>query len=158
MSRNSNSFKWQTFDNRIIMDYRFSTKQDIYLLAEWNKQLIKDEGHRNKMSLVELRNRMVKWLQGEYKAVIFEDDLPVAYALFTENADRVYLRQFFVAKEYRRQGIGREAIKILRDQVFPRNKRQIIGVLTDNTRAVDFWHEVGFKDYSLTLEIMPEGN
>lgn len=54
------------------MHHRFATADDLDLLARWNQQLIRDEGQRNRMTLVQLRQRMGDWLSGYYKAVIFE--------------------------------------------------------------------------------------
>ncbi len=55
----------------IDLKYRFATQEDVPLLAKMNQQLIRNEGHRNKMTLPELQDRMSGWLQGEYTAVIF---------------------------------------------------------------------------------------
>ena len=97
------------------MTYRFATDADLPLLARWNHALIRDEGHRNGMSISELETRMRGWLASEYRAVIFERDAaPIAYALFRESEAGTYLRQFYVAPEARRQGVGREAVHILR--------------------------------------------
>jgi len=69
------------------MHHRFASESDLDLLAEWNHQLIRDEGHRNPMTVRELRERMRGWLEGEYKAVIFAiEGEPVAYALYRESA------------------------------------------------------------------------
>ena len=78
------------------MEYRLATERDLDLLAEWNHQLIRDEGHRNPMPVPELRERMRGWLNGgEYKAVVFGPEAnPLAYALFREDAAGVYLRNF----------------------------------------------------------------
>jgi GNAT superfamily N-acetyltransferase len=139
------------------MEYWFATDSDLDLLAEWNHQLIRDEGHRNPMTLLELRERMRGWLGGEYKAVIFGPRMePVAYALYRENETEVYLRQIFVRRDRRREGIGRAAMDVLRSQVWLRRKRLTVEVLTANPGAVAFWRSMGYKDYSLTLEIMPE--
>ena len=54
------------------MKHRFGTESDLNLLAEWNHQLIRDEGHRNPMTIAQLRERMRGWLAGEYKAVLFD--------------------------------------------------------------------------------------
>ena len=54
------------------MKHRFVTDNDFDLYAEWNHQLIRDEGRRNPMTAPELRERMKKWLPGEYEAVIFD--------------------------------------------------------------------------------------
>ena len=139
------------------MQYRWATENDLDLLAEWNHQLIDDEGHRNSMTVPELRKRMAEWLAGEYRAVIFEaGQEPIAYALYRENAQEVYLRQFFVDRNHRRKGAGREAMDILRSRVWPSTRRLTVDVLTANAPAVAFWRSVGYQDYCLTLEIMPE--
>ena len=134
------------------MEYHFATDGDLDLLAEWNLQLIRDEGHRNRMSVVDLRVRMQEWLAGEYKAVVFRpgaDGKPVAYADYRENEHEVYLRQLFVARDVRRRGIGRTAVGILREKVWPVMKRLVVEVLTANRAAVSFWRAVGYSDYSL---------
>ena len=139
------------------MEYRPATNADLVLLAEWNHQLIRDEGHRNRMTVAELRERMRGWLETEYKAVLFfTRGEPVAYALYRENPDEVYLRQFFVSRDKRREGFGRRAIAILRRSIWPSRKRLTLEVLCQNTAGIQFWRSVGYQDYCLTLEIMPE--
>jgi predicted acetyltransferase len=126
------------------------------LLAGLNHQLIRDQGHRNPMTVPELEQRMKNWLAEAYTAVIFEDGATVvAYALYCEQPEEIYLRQLFVVRDRCRQGIGRQAVEILRSQIRPRNKRLTVGVLVGNTAAVAFWRSVGYRDYSLTLEILP---
>jgi predicted acetyltransferase len=96
------------------------------------------------------------WLQSEYTAILFEESAkPLAYALYRERPEEIYLRQLFVVTNRRRQGIGRQAIEILRQQVWPKNKRLTVEVLVKITAAVAFWRAVGYKDYCLTLEILP---
>jgi hypothetical protein len=53
------------------MNFRRATSEDCALLAELNQQLIRDEGHRNKMTVPELEQRMKDWLASEYAAAIF---------------------------------------------------------------------------------------
>ena len=122
-----------------------------------NHQLIRDEGHRNRMTVPELEQRMRSWLSGEYRAVLFEDNgQVVAYALFREQPEEIYLRQLFVVRDRRSQGIGRKAVELLRTQVWPKTKRLTVEVLVANKRAVAFWRSIGYTDYCLTLEILPE--
>jgi len=142
--------------NPPLLTFRVVTPADCPLLAELNHQLIRDEGHRNRMTMPELEARMRDWLSGEYCAVIFEDRGAVAaYALFREQADEIYLRQFFVVRNRRRQGVGQQAVALLRRQIWPANKRLTVEVLTANAGGIAFWRSVGYTDYSLTLEIMP---
>jgi GNAT superfamily N-acetyltransferase len=140
------------------MKHRRATEQDFQLLASLNQQLIRDEGHRNSMSLSEVEERMRGWLIGEYTAVIFEENAAVvAYALYCEKPDEIYLRQLFVARDRRRQGIGGQTIEILRSEYWPKTKRLTVDVLVRNEAAVSFWRSVGYADYCLTLEILPDG-
>ena len=139
------------------LSYRFATDADLDLLSEWNHQLIRDEGHRNPMSPAELRERMKVWLAGEYAAVIFRlDGDPVAYALYRESAGEVYLRHLFVDRRHRRRGIGRQVVTVLRERIWPRDRRLTVEVLVSNEPALAFWKAVGYVPYSLALEIMPE--
>jgi predicted acetyltransferase len=139
------------------MTFRQATLDDGALLAELNHQLIRDEGHRNRMTVPELEQRMKGWLASEYAAALFENDGEmVAYALYRKQPEEIYLRQLFVARNRRRQGIGRQAVEILRSKIWPKNKRLTVEVLVQNEAAVAFWRAVGYKDYSLTLEILPE--
>jgi GNAT superfamily N-acetyltransferase len=142
------------------MTHRQATLNDCALLAELNHLLLHDENHRNKrMSIPELEQRMRDWLAAEYAAVIFEKDGEVvAYALYREQPEEIYLRQLFVARNRRRNGIGRRAVEILRTRIWPANKRLTVDVLAQNAAAIAFWRSVGYKDYCLALEIVPEKN
>ena len=138
------------------MHYRPATDDDLDLLAEWNHQLIRDEGHRNRMTVPELRARMKGWLENDYTAVIFIDGgEPLGYGLYQETADEIYLRQFFMRCDRRRAGIGREAFGVLKNELWPRDRRLTVEVLAANTAAVQFWRAMGYRDYCLTLEILP---
>jgi GNAT superfamily N-acetyltransferase len=119
--------------------FRFATLDDCHLLSELNHQLIRDEGHRNPMTIGQLEQRMRGWLAGEYRAVIYEDGAEVvAYALFREEPDEIYLRQPFVVRHLRGRGIGRRAVEILRSQVWPKDKRLTVEVLVTNEKGVGF--------------------
>jgi predicted acetyltransferase len=139
------------------MNYRIATIDDCQTLAEWNHQLIPDEGHRNPMDIAQLKERMRGWITtGGYTAVIFEENgAAVAYALYRDQASEIYLRQFFVMRHLRRKGLGRRAVELLISQLWPKTKRLTVEVLTQNHSAVAFWRAMGYRDYSLALEIMP---
>jgi predicted acetyltransferase len=138
------------------VNFRRATLNDCALLAELNHQLIRDEGHRNEMTVAKLEQRMRGWLQSEYSAIIFQDgDEAIAYALYCEQVKVIYLRQLFVVRNRRRQGVGREAVETLRQQMWTTNTRLTVDVLVKNAAAVAFWRAVGYSDYCLTLEISP---
>src|SRR5262249_13954222 len=126
------------------LGFRRATSEDCPRLAELNHELIRDEGHRNKMTALELEQRMRGWLQADYTAIIFEEGGElIAYALFREQPEEVYLRQLFVVRNRRRQGIGRAAMEILRKQIWQKDKRLTVEVLVHNMAAVAFWRAVG---------------
>src|SRR5260370_18559719 len=107
------------------MTFRTATLDDCPRLAELNHQLIRDEGHRNRMTVPELEQRMRGWISGEYRAVIYEDGGEVvAYALFREQPEEIYLRQLFVVRHRRSQGIGGRGIEILWSQRLPEGTRR----------------------------------
>jgi GNAT superfamily N-acetyltransferase len=137
--------------------YRRASMKDCQLLAGLNHQLIQDEGHRNPMGLPELEDRIRRWFLAEYCAIIFEENETVAaYALYREEKESIYLRQFFVVRNRRRSGVGREAMSILVGEVWPKNKRRVVEALFNNKPAVAFWKAMGYQEYSIAMEIPPE--
>ena len=136
------------------LEYKFATQEDVPLLAEMNQQLIRDEGHRNKMTLPQLHERMLGWLQGEYTAVIFsKGPETVGYALYRKDPEWIYLRQLFIKAEMRRKGIGRKAISWLKKNALKETKIIRVEVLINNPDGISFWKAVGFKDYCITMEM-----
>jgi GNAT superfamily N-acetyltransferase len=139
----------------MTLKFRKATEADVALLTDMNRQLILDENHRNqRLTLPELADRMRGFLRGGYQAIIFEQDsAPVAYALYHQAADGIYLRQFFVDRQCRRRGIGRQAMNMLKSEVWPPGQRITVEVLVNNHVGHEFWKAVGFVDYAVTLEM-----
>ena len=141
------------------MDYRFAVAEDVPLLARLNRQLVEDEGHRNRFRPdTWLEDRMRGFLAGGYRGVLFERETRVvAYALYTdptENTDTIYLRQIFVDRSCRRQGVGREVMRLLLEEIWPKEKRITVGVLKGNQTAIDFYRAIGFQPYSMEMELI----
>ncbi|MFP4356245.1 MAG: GNAT family N-acetyltransferase [Phycisphaerae bacterium] len=133
---------------------RLATADDAPLLAELNKQLIVDEGHRNPMNVQQLAQRMRGWLTGEYHGAIFsQGGSIVGYALWRKEDDGYYLRQFYIVRESRRRGLGRAGIEWLRRHAWVDAERISLEVLISNQRGVAFWRSVGFADYCLRMEM-----
>ena len=140
------------------MKYRFATLDDVPLLTRMNRQLVEDEQHRNRFKSDEwFEERMRGFITGEYTAVLFEmKDIVVAYALYRnhpEHSDTIYLRQIFVDRAHRKQGIGKEMICLLKEEILPPDKRLTVDVLVGNQAAREFYRAAGFQEYSLELEI-----
>jgi GNAT superfamily N-acetyltransferase len=79
----------------------------------------------------------------------------VAYALFRQTPEWIHLRQFFVARDCRRRGIGARAVALLRDVVFPDDKVVLVEAMAWNHAALSFWRTVGFTDRYVGLEWRP---
>jgi GNAT superfamily N-acetyltransferase len=139
------------------MNARNADENDVPVLARLNRMLIEDEGHRNiALTMNDLERRMAGFLAGGYRAVLFEDaGNALAYALFRDDGDSIHLRQLFVSRDRRRQGLGRQAVEILRRDYWPPEKRIVVEALITNHPAIAFWKAMGFREYCLNLESGP---
>ena len=136
------------------LKFRFAAESDVPWLAKMNQQLIQDEGHRNKMTLAELEQRMSDFLQKEYDTVISSlGQTDIGYALYRQDHEWLYLRQIFVIEEMRRKGFGRRFMEWLKNNPWKKCKRIRTDVLVDNITGIDFWKSVGFKEYCIIMEM-----
>ena len=135
--------------------FRYAAPGDAALLARMNGQLIRDEGHRNRMTPDELEQRMAGWLgSGEYQAVVFESSGDaVGYALYRFEPEHVYVRQYFVLREHRRRGVGHSALEWLRRHAWGERPCVRLDVLVANAEGRAFWKGVGFEEYCVTMEL-----
>ena len=126
---------------------------DLELLAEMNYSLILDEGHRNRMSVSQLKNRMKSWLDTDYQAqLISHKNAIIGYCLWREEAEYTYIRQFYIKPEFRRRGYGKIAIAWLKANRWNSHLPLRMEVLIGNKTGISFWRSVGFEDYSITME------
>ena len=144
---------------------RSVTEADLPLLAEMNKRLIADEGSCNPMTTAELQQRMSDWRSNGWEIRLFLDNEPkrvVGYAVYQLRSDDyfpenkvVYLRQLYVERMMRSQGIGRRALQWLIEHEFLIACKVVIDVLATNPRGYAFWKRMGFEPYytNMRLEI-----
>jgi len=140
------------------MEYRYAVESDAPFLAEINRQLIEDEWDGGGMSLESLEARMRRWLtDDDYKALLFQEQgSTVAYSLISVDEDTSYIRHFFVLHEHRGRGAGRRAMELLLKEIIPPSSRVTLDVLASNEAGRHFWRSVGFRDYAIRLERLPE--
>ena len=112
-----------------------------------NKQLIDDEKCDNPMTIKELEERMRNFLNTDYEAYFFVlGDTIIGYALVKNVCTPLYLRQFLIDRQYRKQHYGTDAFNVLIDYV---NVSSIdIEVLSWNEIGNCFWENCGFKEIS----------
>ena len=143
-----------------MLALRRATTNDLSLLAQMNKRLIEDEGSSNPMSMSQLESRLRLWLNAEWRGELFlHDNTVVGYTIYRlqrsdfDNRETVYIRHYFIERDYRRSGYGREALAKLREERFPKNVTVYLEVLTHNSRGKEFWKSMGFEEYSVTMRL-----
>ncbi|MCL2512883.1 MAG: GNAT family N-acetyltransferase [Oscillospiraceae bacterium] len=128
---------------------------DCPALAVMNRQLIDDEGDNNNITVPELENRMRGWLQkGVYTGYLFRlNGETVGYALV--DPSDMWMRHFFICREYRRQGHGRAAVSLLFEEL---GTEEIgLSCLTGNAPGLAFWRSFGHEAYSVKFNIRKPG-
>lgn len=129
---------------------------DAAVLADMNHQLIEDEGSVNAMPPTQLERRMRDWLEAGWLAVLvmLEKNI-VGYILFREQDcefdDRlqdIFVRQFFIARRLRRQGLSARAFQPIANEFFADGRRIVLETLATNPGADAFWRRMGFCPYS----------
>ncbi len=134
---------------------------DLDLVAGWNQHLQIDEG-APPMEVAAITARLRRWLANEYQGLLFElDSTPVGYALFRptdpdlKRADGIYLRQFFIAREHRRRGLGSQAFVLFVDHAVS-GRRVVLEALASNPGGQAFWQSLGLRVYSVAFERLSE--
>ncbi|MFD2328183.1 GNAT family N-acetyltransferase [Cohnella sp. GCM10020058] len=139
----------------MVLSLGSATERDADVIAEMNFQLIQDEGSQNPMNLFQLRERMLGWLRDGWNIdLFFKEEKRIGYAVyklqvapFDDIETEVYIRQFFINRDERSQGYGRDAINLLKKDRFGGATTMIIDVLETNPAGRRFWEKVGFKAY-----------
>lgn len=150
--------RWAAYPSTRLnaLAYRWATSADAAELARLNQLLVREGADFGPDEIGFLHRRMREWLaSGLYRAVLFvdADGRTLAYALFRESDEEIYLAQFLVLPHARRHGVGHAAIERLRRDIWRRGKRLTLDVLAQNRAALDFWHGMGWRDCAMTLEI-----
>ncbi|HKP26720.1 MAG TPA: GNAT family N-acetyltransferase [Dongiaceae bacterium] len=128
---------------------------ELDLLVQLNRQLDEDEPHPHPLPLPALTARMARWVgEGEYDVLIFRSgDRLIGYAVWRMEEFGSYLRHFFICRDQRGQGWGRIAVQRLCRDVFPKDRPVNLDAVVGNRSAIAFWHAVGFRDYSIGMEL-----
>ena len=122
-----------------------ATLSDVGSLAELNRRLIEDEHHPNPMNVEQLADRMSGWLQTEYTCYLaVADGATIGYCLFRDDGEFYYMRQLFVDRGHRRQGIATELLDWMYENVWA-DKKGRLEVLAHNKDAIAFYEGYGFS-------------
>ncbi len=147
-------------------DIRAATEADLPLLAQMNKHLFEDAGSHNPMSIDDLRDRMATWLTAnEWKIMMLAQGGAVfGYMVYQVRPDSyepetafVYVRQFFIERDWRRKGLGRTTFEAIARAHFPAQSKVVIDALASDPNATAFWAALGFEPYSVTMMLQYAG-
>jgi len=128
------------------------TLEDVPQLALLNKRLIEDEKSNNMMTINELEERMRSFLNSEYDAYFFEiQEKIVGYALVKNACIPLYLRQFLIIREYRKNHYGTRAFRALLEYLEVDSID--IEVLPWNEPGMCFWESLGFREMSRYMRL-----
>ena len=134
----------------ISLSITIATERDCAELGIMNRAMADDGGANNNMTVLELQERMKKFMKTNYIAVFFVvNGERVGYALIDKTCNPMFIRQFFIKSEFRRKGYGTAAFKeILRyfniDQIS-------LSVLKSNTIGQKFWDSCGLIPYEIVM-------
>jgi predicted acetyltransferase len=130
------------------------------LLGRMNRELIEDERHRNPMNPAELAERARRFIESEGWSInlIIRGQEIVGFATFRHEplgvqppVTQFHLRHFFIARQWRRRGLGREAFQRLLARC-TQGEPVVIDVLEANPGGRAFWSSMGFEPYALRME------
>lgn len=139
---------------------RPAAEADLPAIARMNRELIEDERHGNPMTVPELEDRARGFLRegGWHIDLILSRGATAGFATWREESDitepsgrRVYLRQFYICRDHRGGGLGRDAFETLMAS-FPPDTRILLEVLHSNPGGQAFWARMGFSPYALFVD------
>ncbi len=139
---------------------REATAADVDELAELNRQLIEDEQSRNSWNKKRLAERISFWVENErFKIVVaIHRERIIAYLVYVQRPDEyeeeqtaVFMRQYFVVRDLRNQGLGKKIFTSMSEQFFAQGVTLWLDVLEHNERAQKFWSDLGFATYSRVM-------
>ena len=141
-----------------LLTWRRATAQDVRLLAGMNAELSRDEGAAPVGSLADYEERLRTWLDTDrYQAALaHRGDEPIAYVVWRDDPDYadVFVRQFFVVREHRGQGLGRRLFEQAVDE-FWAGRLLRLDVYDSNPRGGAFWESLGFVPFSRLMRREP---
>jgi GNAT superfamily N-acetyltransferase len=138
---------------------RAATHNDCRQLGQWNAALIKEAHLGDALNATQLESRMREWLaSAQFRIHLFErENETVGYTCWgSHGAREVFIRQFYIVPKMRRQGIGRSALLLMQETIWPQQTRVSLRVDVAHRADLAFWHACGYADRAVTLERLPE--
>ena len=135
--------------------YRRAHAADLSILSQMSFEMAQLDGMDGEATTVEeLTYRMSALFETDYSGVvIYQDDVPVGYALYTGTPKHTFVRHFFIRKAYRGQGIGAKVFQDLLENEWKDAASIQIEVGSDIKGVRAFWESRGFRKTALRLAL-----
>ena len=128
--------------------------EDILQIARWNIELHEDEGS-TPMTVDDAEVRLRKWFTDDsfHALIISVESRSVGYLLYQlhpptpdirGSTKSIYIRQFYIIREARRSGYGKNAIDLFTQQFINQNQPLHLDVKITNPGGQKFWESLGF--------------
>jgi ribosomal protein S18 acetylase RimI-like enzyme len=129
---------------------RLIPSTDIVLLSRLYQELLEDESFDIPRTADELRDSMAGHLSAGETAFLFvADDEVVGYSLIKGKCSPPYIHHFFICRNARRHGYGKEAFYALLEAL--KTDCIDLDVLVWNERGQAFWSSLGFQPRSVIM-------
>jgi ribosomal protein S18 acetylase RimI-like enzyme len=129
---------------------RLLPSTDIALLARLYQEMLEDESFDIPRTPDELRDGMAGHLSSGEAAFLFMDqDKVVGYTLVIVKSAPPYIHHFYICRDARRHGYGKEAFYALLDTL--ETDWMDLDVLVWNERGHAFWRSLGFQPRSMIM-------
>ena len=130
---------------------KYASERDCEILTKFNRRLIDDGGANNIMNDVQLMKRMEDFISSDdYDVLLFaKNECYLGYALINTSCTPLFIRHFYIDREYRRKGYGRIAFNQI---VSLYDTCQFdLTVLNNNTIGYLFWKSCGLVPYEIYM-------
>ena len=139
---------------RFEMKLRRADRNDIDQLVKMNLELMEDEQFDRPLEETQLRERMERFITDTVSHVflIIQDTDVAGYAIVETNKTPIYLRHFFIKRNFREKHLGTGAFKLLLNEL--KADRIDLDVMVWNKRGYAFWKSIGFTErcYAMTYQ------
>lgn len=136
------------------LSYVAAGPESVGLLAEFNRELMSEQGVPSNMTLPEIEARLHEMFDDGYCAVVFQiDGVSAGYALYRVHPKYAYIRHFHITPSRRRRATVAQAFGQLRKQELADYATIRVDVPEHKKESLSLWEDLGFRPRAIRLEL-----
>lgn len=85
-----------------------------------------------------------EWKSSEWR-VLLKDEMIIGYLVWMMNEDHLYLKNIAFIPEYRRQGLGKQAMSYISKEARKHNYPVWLSTFRTNQEVIKFYEKLGFR-------------